>query len=126
MCVIAIVAIAAQVPSSASRAFDQTNNLLRLKARWQDGKWLDVLPAAQDMARASFRAEVEAKNIKQQMLFVRPGQSAGEHDPRFIWFALAEKRWEGFISLKRDQPKRFERISDAENVWNDTLNVFRT
>jgi hypothetical protein len=40
-CLIAIVAATSQSPSSASRAYDQTNQVLSIQERWKAGEWLE-------------------------------------------------------------------------------------
>jgi hypothetical protein len=44
-CVITIVALSSEAPSTAGRAYDQTNLLLRVKDRWQNGEWLRTVVA---------------------------------------------------------------------------------
>jgi len=67
-CLIAIIAVAAKSPSSAQRAYYQTNLLLKLQARWNGRKWLDSIADERMVKRPKFEAKVEVTGRGRNLL----------------------------------------------------------
>ena len=132
-CFVAIIAIASQSVSSASRAYDQTNVLLRLADKWRNGEWLDEFIGRYGLANPRFEALVEVEGRPAETLFfVPPPDSLPLRTERDLlgmgersWLGLASKKGDGFTLL--DDAARiagFKTVADAESIWN-TLNEFR-
>jgi hypothetical protein len=137
-CFVAIIAIASQSVSSASRAYDQTNLLLRLADKWQNGEWLDEFIDRYGMANAHFEALVEVQGRPAEtIVFVPPRDSSPLRirfdwmrdrlgwEPQLSWLGLASKNSGGFtLPDKADRFAGFKTVADAETIWN-SLNEFR-
>jgi hypothetical protein len=133
-CFVAIIAIASQSVSSASRAYDQTNLLLRLADKWRNGEWLDEFIGRYGLANARFEALVEVQGRPAEtIVFVPPRDSLPLRTDRDnllgmdqrSWLGLASKNGGGFTLLdKADRIAGFKTVADAETIWN-TLNEFR-
>jgi hypothetical protein len=132
-CFVAIIAIASQSVSAASRAYDQTNLLLRLADKWQNGKWLDEFIGRYGMTNAQFEALVEVEGRPAEtVVFVPPRDSLPLRTQR-DWLGMVQRSWSGLASKNGsgftllDQADRiagFKTVADAETIWN-TLNEFR-
>lgn len=127
ICLIGVVAIASQSASSASRAYDQTNFLLKLGDKWQDGKWLDIFAATKQMSNASMRLEIDGALTK-PILDLSPlsGNSFGRFPHRFAWLAIARDTSRGLEALREraEREKKFDTIADAQKIW-DLLGQYR-
>jgi hypothetical protein len=115
-CFIAIIAVAARSPSSAQRAYDQSNLVLKLQTKWDDGKWLDNVASERSIQNPAFEAKVEASgNPSRSFVFRPPG--AGDLRARYRWFAFAKADKGGLTALKPNVGS-FANIEDAETIWN--------
>jgi hypothetical protein len=125
-CFIAIIAIASQTVSSASRAYDQTNFLLKLRDGWRNGRWLDDLAAGHRMAEARIEAFINLQGGPSQTVVYRstPDASSGMSPDRVGWFTFAVKRTNGFATLQPSPIGPFDTAANAETVWN-ALNELR-
>jgi hypothetical protein len=117
-CFIAIVAITSQTASSASRAYDQANLLLKLADKWRAGKWLNEFAAQYGMANAEFGGLLEVEGESAVTMVFRPARRT-----QFGWVALAKKD-DAYTALKTDPTDTVNTVADAERVWN-MLNEFR-
>jgi hypothetical protein len=122
-CLIGVIAIASQTVSSASRAYDQTNILLRLSDKWQQGRWFDEFFSRRKMSKAVVQLEIEGS--PPQSLRFSPFKEKGTEYTRFDWLVPAAdgEDKDGYISLP-SRREDFETIRDAEKIWN-TLHRFR-
>jgi len=124
-CFIAIIAVATKSPSSAQRAYDQGNQLLKLQSKWEGGKWLDDLAQAKGIQTPAFDGRVEAAGIQSRSLVFRPGAASGRRQwERYRWLAFARQDKAGLSALKPETGKSFATIEDAEAIWN-MLDEFR-
>ncbi|GEM_PF-5450298 len=115
-CFIAIIAVTAKSSSSAQRAYDQSNLLLKLQTKWDGGKWLDNVASERSFKRPAFEAKVEASgNPPRSFVFRSPGDGPLE---RYGWFAFAKADKGGLTALKPHIGESFTNIEDAETVWN--------
>ena len=118
-CFIAIVAVAAKSPSSAQRAYDQSNLLLKLQTKWDGGKWLDNLASERRVQNPAFEAKVEAGGNFSRNFVFRPSGAGGPRQwERYPWFAFAKVEKAGLIALKPHVGEDFTTIEDAETIWN--------
>jgi hypothetical protein len=144
-CLITIIAITSQESSSAGRAYDQTNELLRMNDVWHNGQWIENFVARE-------RANVIQNNvgINQQEIaleIVDPPKSGNRRgflssdrlvvNLRDSW-RLAEVGPIGTAvsigrdfhiadnddNAKRDDPPNFSNLDGAIKIW-DRLNRFR-
>jgi len=116
-CFIAIIAVTAKSSSSAQRAYDQSNLLLKLQTKWDGGKWLDNLASERSVHNPAFEAKVEATGNPPRSFLFRPA-GAGTPLERYSWFAFAKADKGGLTALKPHVGKSFTNIEDAETVWN--------
>jgi hypothetical protein len=118
-CFIAIIAVAAKSPSSAQRAYDQSNLLLKLQTKWDGGKWLDSLASERRVQNPEFEAKVEAGSNFSRSFVFRPAGAGGPRQwERYPWFAFAKEEKAGLVALKPHVGGDFTTIEDAETIWN--------
>ncbi len=120
-CFIAIIAVSAKSPSSAQRAYDQSNLLLRLQTKWDGGKWLDEIVNKNKPKNPGFQATVEITGNPSQTLNFQPLKLYALGRYRFPWFAFAKKEQGGLTTLKQLKPHddaSIANLEDAITIWN--------
>jgi len=117
-CVVMLAAMTSQTPSSSSRAYEQTNQLIRLRDRWDNGNWLKNF-ITQKRPNIQFVRYVTADGRK--FMFVQP------MDPLFEdWFVLSKGSASDTKAFtETDLSRRSRTLADIEKIWN-TLHDYRT
>jgi hypothetical protein len=116
-CFIAIIAVAAKSPSSAQRAYEQTNRLLSLQAEWDDGGWLKKIANQRSVQNATFQGSVQAGGFTKTLAF-RPISVGPRQWERYPWLAFARTEKDRLVALKPNASVSFTSMEDAEAVWN--------
>jgi hypothetical protein len=109
-CLIGVVAISSKTESSASRAYDETNILLKLRDKWKDAKWLSEFGNRYSDANGLLTTRLLVEGRKPTDLIFK-SEPLG-------WYTFAAKKDQRLSPLKFDLVRKFDTVSDAEKVWN--------
>src|SRR5713226_671733 len=120
-CLVALVAITSQTPSSAARAYDQVNQLIILSDRWRNGDWLleEIRKNRPPLNQIEF-----ASNSPKAQTFVYGPPPPANGTLSHYWFVLANADGLGATALNRVEPKRFGNLSDTKTAW-EMLSSYR-
>src|SRR6266436_2078576 len=140
-CLIISIAITSQPPSSAARAYEQTNQLLRIRDIWQSGEWLRNFVAQQqaiisprlgfaapsfapfqvvyppESSTMKFDEQVNNVLVRIQPIYWRPGAAQ-------LTKGVANQSRIGTNALEKDDIP-FDDLAAAIRIWN-RLDVFRS